>query len=133
MIHPSLIARIVIIAICTPTLTLFTVLPIPRVQHSAVRFATASTGAFGLVLSIALLAKIPSWANVWERLWEAEDLTGTWGTAKEKGLSAGFCLFLATGTACDWLLRRKFGECPDEVCFHWFLVRYILMSTPEMG
>ncbi|KAJ7489469.1 hypothetical protein FB451DRAFT_1024640 [Mycena latifolia] len=114
MIHPSLLARIIITAILAPTLTLFVLLPIPRIQHSAVRCATASTGAFGLVLSIALLANIPAWANVWERLWVAQDLSNTWGTSKEKGLSVGFCLFFAAGVACDWLLKRKFGECPDE-------------------
>ncbi|KAJ7198794.1 hypothetical protein GGX14DRAFT_665132 [Mycena pura] len=114
------------------TLTLFAVLPIPRVQHSAMRFATASTGAFGLVLSIALLAKIPSWETVWGRLWEAQDLTGTWGTAKEKGLSAGFCLFLATGITCDWLPRRKFGECPDE---KWdsYLANYAANAADRAG
>lgn len=90
-------------------------LPIPRIQHWAVRFSTASTGAFGLIISIALLAHIPAWANIWERLWEPLDLTGTWGTGQEKGLSGGFCLFLAAGMACDWVLNRKFGECPDEV------------------
>ncbi|KAJ7472228.1 hypothetical protein B0H11DRAFT_2282799 [Mycena galericulata] len=114
MIHPSLLARIILTAVIAPTVTLFVLLPIPNLQHSAVRFATASTGAFGVIVSIALLAKIPAWANVWERLWVAEDLTGTWGTTQEKGLSAGFCLFLGAGIACDWFLRRKFGECPDE-------------------
>ncbi|KAJ7040825.1 hypothetical protein C8F04DRAFT_1082291 [Mycena alexandri] len=114
MIHPSLLARVIITAVIAPTLTLFVLLPIPRVQHSAVRFATASTGAFGLTMSIALLAHIPAWANVWERLWVPADLTGTWGTSQEKGLTVGFALFLAAGFACDWFLRRKFGECPDE-------------------
>ncbi|KAJ6600796.1 hypothetical protein B0H10DRAFT_2082938 [Mycena sp. CBHHK59/15] len=114
IIHPSLLARIIITAVFAPTLTLFVLLPIPKVQHSAVRFAAASTGAFGLTLSIALLAHIPAWANVWERLWVEDDLTSTWGTTKEKGLSVGFCLFLVVGMATDWLLKRKFGECPDE-------------------
>ncbi|KAJ7740901.1 hypothetical protein DFH07DRAFT_891638 [Mycena maculata] len=114
MIHPSLLARIIITAILSPTLTLFVLLPVPHVQHAAVRAAAASTGAFGLTVSIALLAHIPAWANVWERLWVAEDLTGTWGTSQEKGLTVGFCLFFAAGIASDWLLRRKFGECPDE-------------------
>ncbi|KAJ7206457.1 hypothetical protein C8J57DRAFT_1404318 [Mycena rebaudengoi] len=112
--HPPLLARIIIVAVFVPTLTLLVLLPIPKVQRSAVRFASASTGAFGLVVSIALLSHIPAWANVWERLWLARDLSATWGTTKEKGLSAGFCLFLAVGIASDWLLRRKFGECPDE-------------------
>ncbi|KAJ7103765.1 hypothetical protein C8R44DRAFT_887282 [Mycena epipterygia] len=114
MIHPSLLARVIITAVVASTSTLFVLLPIPRVQHNAVRCATASTGSFGLVLSIAILAKIPAWANVWERLWVAEDLSGTWGTSQEKGLSVGFCLFFVAGIACDWLLKRKFGECPDE-------------------
>ncbi|KAJ7176570.1 hypothetical protein C8R46DRAFT_1160522 [Mycena filopes] len=114
MIHPSLLARVIIIAVISPTLTLFVLLPIPQVQHSAVRFATASTGAFGLVVSIALLAHIPAWANVWERLWVPADLSSTWGTSQEKSLTVGFALFLAAGIACDWFLKRKFGECPDE-------------------
>ncbi|KAF7377735.1 hypothetical protein MSAN_00196500 [Mycena sanguinolenta] len=114
IIHPPLLARRIITAVFASASTLLVLLPIPTVQHWAVRFSTASTGAFGLVMSIALLAHIPAWANVWERLWEAVDLTGTWGTGQEKGLSGGFCLFLAAGMACDWFLRRKFGECPDE-------------------
>ncbi|KAJ6551495.1 hypothetical protein B0H19DRAFT_1157919 [Mycena capillaripes] len=114
IIHPSLLARIIITAVFAPTVALLVLLPIPRIQRTAIRFANASTGAFGVVLSVALLAHIPPWANVWERLWVAEDLTGTWGTIQEKGLSAGFFLFLAAGMACDWLLNRKFGECPDE-------------------
>ncbi|KAJ6504256.1 hypothetical protein C8R47DRAFT_1174810 [Mycena vitilis] len=114
VIHPSLLARIIITAVSASTATLFVLLPIPRVQRTAVRLAASSTGAFGLVLSIALLAHIPAWANVWERLWVPADLTATWGTIAEKGLSAGFFLFLAAGMACDWFLRRKFGECPDE-------------------
>lgn len=115
IIHPSLLTRIVLTAIFTPILTIFTLLPLARTQHAALRFATASTGAFGLIVSVALLAKIPAWSNVWERLWVAADNTGTWGITEEKGLSAGYCLFLAAGLACDWILRAKLGECPDEV------------------
>ncbi|KAJ7254711.1 hypothetical protein B0H12DRAFT_553899 [Mycena haematopus] len=114
IIHPSVLARIIITAVFASASTPLVLLPIPSVQHWAVRFSTASTGAFGLVLSMALLAHIPAWANVWERLWEAVDLTGTWGTSQEKGLSGGFCLFLCAGIVCDWFLRRRFGECPDE-------------------
>ncbi|KAF5331487.1 hypothetical protein D9758_017617 [Tetrapyrgos nigripes] len=68
--------------------------------------------AFGLVVSIALLAKIPSWADVWSRYWLRA--SEEWGSAKEKGLSAGFCLFLLAGVGIDWLLSRFVGECPDE-------------------
>nr|GAT58856.1 predicted protein [Mycena chlorophos] len=114
VIHPSLLARIIITAIFVPTLTLFVLLPIPKIQHSAVRLGSSATGALGIVISIALLANIPAWANVWDRLWQADDTTGTWGTSQEQGLSAGYFLFLAFGMACDFMLRRKFGECPDE-------------------
>ncbi|KAF8897480.1 hypothetical protein BD779DRAFT_1667454 [Infundibulicybe gibba] len=111
IIHPSRITRIVLIAILTPILTILVLLPL-RFQHASLRFASASTGAFGLVLTIALMSHIPAWANVWERLWLADG--ETWGTPKEKGLSAAFCIFLCMGMMCDWLLRRRFGECPDE-------------------
>lgn len=56
-----------------------------------------------------------AWANVWERLWLHNG--DGWGTGKEKGLSAAYCLFLAFGVAADWALRRWLGECPDEVCY----------------
>ncbi|KAK7052380.1 hypothetical protein R3P38DRAFT_2860009 [Favolaschia claudopus] len=113
-VHPPVLARVIVTAIFGATSTLLVLLPIPTVQHWAVRFSSASTGAFGLVLSIALLAHIPEWANAWERLWLPVSSVDIWGTGREKGLSAGFCLFLAAGIACDWFLRRKFGECPDE-------------------
>jgi hypothetical protein len=33
-------------------------------------------------------------------------------------LSAAYCFFLAGGMGCDWVLRYKFGENPDQVgCF----------------
>lgn len=119
IIHPSLLTRIVLISITTPLLTLLTLLPFPKVQYASLRFASSTTGSFGLIISIALLSKKPilAWANVWERLWLV-DSTGTneqWGTSAEKGLSAGFCLFLVLGIVCDWFLNRRFGECPDQV------------------
>ncbi|KAJ7621139.1 hypothetical protein FB45DRAFT_798859 [Roridomyces roridus] len=114
ILHPSRLARIIITAVLIVISIVMVLLPIPRTQHSAVRFATASTGAFGTVLSIALLAHVPAWANVWQRLWVAIDFTGSWGTVEEKGLDAGFCLFFVAGMASDWFLRRQFGECPDE-------------------
>lgn len=73
----------------------------------------SSTGSFGLVLSISLMAHIPAWSSVWDRLWISDNIE--WGTPGEKGLSAGFCLFLLTGTACDWFLKSRFGENPDQV------------------
>jgi hypothetical protein len=80
------------------------------------RFATASTGAFGIVLSIALLAggKFRSWGDAWERWW-SEDAT-EWGTSQEKGFDAAWVAFLCLGMVVDWAMRRWVGECPDEVC-----------------
>jgi hypothetical protein len=74
-------------------------------------------GAFGLVLSIALLSKPPvsGWANVWERLWVKNGDPNDWGTSKEKGLSAAWAVFWVVGIVVDWALRRWVGECPDEV------------------
>jgi len=78
------------------------------------RVCTGATGSFGLVVAIALLLKpqVDAWANVWERLWLKDGTT--WGSSKEKGLSAAFGLFMAAGIAADWALKRWIGECPDE-------------------
>ncbi|KAF8158509.1 hypothetical protein B0H34DRAFT_709150 [Crassisporium funariophilum] len=120
IIHPSLPSRIIFIATFTPLLTILTALAllIPRLSthllHPLLRFCTASTGAFGLVLAVSLLLnpKAESWANVWERLW-LKDGQG-WGTGKEQALSAAFGVFLAVGLASDWALKRWIGDCPDE-------------------
>lgn len=42
----------------------------------------------------------------------------SWGTSQEKGLNAAFCVFTIIGIGTDWLLRRRLGECPDEVRIH---------------
>ncbi|PCH40314.1 hypothetical protein WOLCODRAFT_131346 [Wolfiporia cocos MD-104 SS10] len=113
IIHPSLLTRIVLTAIFLPIGTILCLLPLPKYQHACMRVATSASGAFGVIVSIALLANVPSWSNVWERLWLSEG--SGWGTAVEKGLSAGYCLILLIGAACDWLLGKKFGENPDEI------------------
>lgn len=77
------------------------------------RTSTSAVGSFGLVLSIALFSHIEPWSNIWERLWVHDDIL--WGSAREKGLSAGFFLFLALGIGIDWWLKFKFGENPDQV------------------
>jgi hypothetical protein len=115
MLHPSLSSRVILTAVVVPILTIMTVLPLARTQHSAMRLSTCSTGAFGIVVSIALLSRVPSWSNVWERLWVPSSVE--WGTSKEKGLTAAWSFLLAAGIACDWFLRRKFGENLDEVRF----------------
>lgn len=112
IVHPTLLTRIVFISILAPLLTLFTLLPIERTRHVALRVAAASTGAFGIITAIAILGKVPAWADAWERLWIKDGIE--WGTTKEKGLSAAFCLLFSLGVACDWFLRRRFGENPDQ-------------------
>ena len=66
------------------------------------------------------MARVPAWANVWERFWVMNG--DDWGTSKEKGLSATYCLLLATGLVSDWFLHIKFGENPDEVTIAQFLL-----------
>jgi Domain of unknown function (DUF4203) len=116
VLHPTLLTRIIFAAILTPLFTIATLLPVERTQHWGVRIAAASAGAFGTVVSIALLAHMSSWANVWERLWLQVSPLNDWGTNPERGLSAAACLLLVGGIASDWALRRTFGENPDQVC-----------------
>ncbi|KAI1793230.1 hypothetical protein LXA43DRAFT_1001489 [Ganoderma leucocontextum] len=112
VLHPSLLTRLIIIAVFTPIGLIMCLLPISRTQHAFVRFGMAAVGAFGTVQSIALLANISSWIEVWARLWIKDG--NNWGTTQEKGLSAAFCLFVLAGIATDWFLRRKLGENPDQ-------------------
>ncbi|KAF9260948.1 hypothetical protein L218DRAFT_1079017 [Marasmius fiardii PR-910] len=116
--HPTLLTRHVFLAITTPILLLFTLLPLVKFQHGALRFAMSSTGAFGLVTSFALLSSLKTGepaaqAGVWWCHLFVKDGLG-WNTPTERGLSAGYCLFLLVGSVADWALRKKFGECPDE-------------------
>ena len=114
MLHPSLLTRLILVAVFTPIGLILCLLPIARTQHTSVRIGMSAVGAFGTVQAIALLAHISSWADVWDRLWRSSG--NNWGTGQEKGLSAAFCLFVLLGTASDWFLRKKLGENPDEVC-----------------
>jgi len=120
IVHPSLHSRVVLISVFLPLFSILVLIlaSIPRLSnaffHPFLRICTASTGAFGVILSIALLLhpQQSGWANVWERLW-TKDGEG-WGTAREQGLSAAFFVFFAAGIAVDWALKRWIGECPDE-------------------
>ncbi|KAF8968937.1 hypothetical protein BDZ97DRAFT_1902721 [Flammula alnicola] len=129
IIHPSLPSRIILVgvflALFTILVLLVSLLPNSRltqsILHSLLRLCTSSTGAFGLVMAIALLLnpKEEGWANVWERLWlmdgpENPDGQVGWGSAQERGLSAAYAVFLFAGMAVDWALGRWIGECPDE-------------------
>ena len=113
-IHPALLTRITLVAVFASTLAILTPLPITRLQSTLLRVSTSAVGSFGLILSIALFSRIEPWSNVWERLWVHDDIR--WGSAQEKGLCAGFFLFLASGIVTDWWLRFKLGENPDQVC-----------------
>lgn len=113
IIHPSLLTRIALTAVFAPLGMVLCLLPFPRIARVSYRVASASTGAFGVVLTIALMGHVSAWSNVWERYWVQDG--GDWGTSKEKGLSAAYCLLLASGLVCDWFLHLKFGENPDEV------------------
>lgn len=111
ILHPPLLTRTILTAIILPTQTILTILPLPRYRHMFLRLSLSATGAFGIVLSISLFAGVESWANVWERFWVAN---GQWGSSSERVLSATYCFLLVGGTGCDWMLRRKFGENPDQ-------------------
>ncbi|THU81912.1 hypothetical protein K435DRAFT_465589 [Dendrothele bispora CBS 962.96] len=112
IVHHSLLTRIVLTSIIASILTLLVCLPLERFQLLSLRLAARSTGSFGLVISIALLAHIPAWANVRSRYWLKSSVESE--GSKEHGLDASFCLYLLVRTASDYLLRRLFGECPDE-------------------
>ncbi|KAI0310727.1 hypothetical protein OF83DRAFT_1070095 [Amylostereum chailletii] len=111
-LHPSLLTRRVFFALFVPIFLLFSVLPIARTQQATVRLAAAATGTFGFIVSVAILAHVPTWANVWERLWVSDG--ASWGTSKEHGLTAGFFLVLILGCASDWAFKRYFGGNPDQ-------------------
>jgi hypothetical protein len=113
-IHPNLLARRVFLALLVPICCILTVLPVVRTRRSSIRLAAAATGAFGLTLSIALFAHVPSWSNVWERLWIANG--NGWGVGTERALSTGYWLILIIGCSTDWALKRYCGANPDEVC-----------------
>ncbi|KAI0273542.1 hypothetical protein BC834DRAFT_1038153 [Gloeopeniophorella convolvens] len=128
-IHPNLLTRRIFLAFLAPVCCLFTVLPIARTQRATLRLASSATGAFGVTLSIALLAHVSPWSNVWERLW-IMDGEG-WGTGAEHTLSAGYWLILISGCLSDWALKRYLGGNPDE---EWdtYLAEYA-SSLPTAG
>lgn len=112
IVHPSLITRVALVSVFLLVGTVLCLLPLARYQHLFVRIGASASGAFGVVTCISLLVGISAWGNVWERLWVSDG--AGWGTNAEKGLSAAYCLLFLSGTACDWFLRYKLGENPDE-------------------
>lgn len=132
MLHPPLMGRRILLAaliilIAVPTTFIGVVSPyivaaqnnaylayLPSLAHPLLRFCTASSGSFGIILSISLLLKHPAkpWADVWERLW-VNDGAG-WGTSQEKGFTAAWVFFAGLGILEDWALRKWLGDDPDE-------------------
>jgi hypothetical protein len=92
-----------------------TMAPFTRTQRKSIRLAASASGSFGLILSIALLAHVDPWSNVWERLWVSNG--NGWGTGPERALSAGYWLILIAGCTTDWALKKYCGGNPDEVRF----------------
>jgi hypothetical protein len=113
-IHPNLLTRRIFLALLVPIFCILTVVPFARTQRHSIRLAASASGAFGLILSIALLADVQPWSNVWERLWISDG--NGWGTGSERALSAGYWLILIAGCSTDWALKRFCGGNPDQVC-----------------
>ncbi|KAG6814253.1 hypothetical protein H0H92_015368 [Tricholoma furcatifolium] len=116
MIHPPLLPRQILTGLFA-VLSLLLIMVVSlrdllQFLRPSMRVFTASAGAFSLVLSIALLAHVQAWADVWQRLWLSNG--DGWGTSQEKGLTVAFFVFFGAGIVSDFLLHRRFGECPDE-------------------
>ena len=127
MFHPSLLARRVLTAICVPIGTILCLVPVPKFSHAPLRIACAALGSFGVVVSTAILARIPSWGDPWRHYWSPSAVE--WESSKEKALSAMYCVLLVIGVLCDWLLHRKVGGNPDQVSvFLSFTKNLVLMS-----
>ncbi|KAI9446538.1 hypothetical protein H4582DRAFT_1843952 [Lactarius indigo] len=123
-IHPNLLTRRIFLALLAAICCVFVLLPFSRTQRNFIRLSASATGAFGLILSIALLAHAQQWSNVWERLWVTDG--NGWGDGVERALSAGYWLILVAGCLVDWVLRRYFGGNPDESMQEWdsYLTEY---------
>lgn len=112
-IHPNLLMRRIFLAVLVPILSILTLAPFARTQRKSIRLAASASGTFGLIMSIALLAHVQPWSNVWERLWVMDG--NGWGSGAERALSAGYWLFLIAGCSADWALKTYCGANPDEV------------------
>ena len=114
-IHPNLLTRRIFLALLVLVFFILTLVPFARTQRKSIRLAASASGTFGLIMSISLLAHVPPWSNVWERLW-INDGNG-WGSGSERALSAGYWLILIAGCSADWALKNYCGGNPDEVLY----------------
>ncbi|THU86870.1 hypothetical protein K435DRAFT_842743 [Dendrothele bispora CBS 962.96] len=95
IICPSLLTWIVLPSIITPILNLPIYLPLDG----------SNVSPFDWLLALPAHSDLSrSWLK----------LSLEWEGSKEHGLDAGFCLFPSVGIASDDLLRRLFGQCPNE-------------------
>lgn len=122
-LHPTLLARLILTLIFIIFLTIGTLLPYPRIQHISLRIGTSAAGAAGIINACAILGstatdtKLASWANAWLHfvlLHDSDSAELQWGTGKAKGLTAAAYFLWMVGAACDWWLKRRVGEDPDE-------------------
>ncbi|KAJ3785560.1 hypothetical protein GGU10DRAFT_354506 [Lentinula aff. detonsa] len=118
IIHPGLSTRIVFVIVGMSVLAIGILLttfvpPLSKFKHASCRFATSSTGAFGVTMCISILtSSSASWSSPFSHLYVQS--SDSWSNSSEKGFSALFSVLLILGTSSDWVLWRKWGECPDE-------------------
>lgn len=112
--HPSLLTRLVLLAIIVITFITFSFVPFPRCQRLTTRITSALTGSVGTIMAICIFCGVSSWGDVWLRL--VVKTEANWEGGQEQGLSAATCLLFVVGCASDWALKWKFGEDPDKVC-----------------
>ncbi|THU78049.1 hypothetical protein K435DRAFT_68254 [Dendrothele bispora CBS 962.96] len=103
-------------------------LPLEPFQRPSLRLVACSTDSFRLVLSIALLARIPAWANVWSRSLLVEVKFGVGREQKNMGLIPVFVCFSRSRSTSDYVWRI-FGECPDETSRNIQTLRVLLGLT----
>ncbi|KAG8707032.1 hypothetical protein FRC08_000737, partial [Ceratobasidium sp. 394] len=121
-LHPSLLARYILTIICTILLTIGVLLPYPVIRHTALRIGISAAGAVGVINTCAILgspsdAKLASWASTWLHLvlpHDSDTAELQWGSGTAKGLTAAAWFLWMIGAACDWWLKRRVGENPDE-------------------
>ncbi|KAG8687772.1 hypothetical protein FRC09_013301 [Ceratobasidium sp. 395] len=121
-LHPSLLVRYILTVICIILISLGILLPYTLVRHTCLRIGTSATGAVGVINACAILgsssdAKLASWASAWLHLvlpHDSDTAELQWYSGKSKGLTAAAFFLWMIGAACDWWLKRRVGENPDE-------------------
>ncbi|QRV77479.1 hypothetical protein RhiJN_05494 [Ceratobasidium sp. AG-Ba] len=121
-LHPSLLARYILTVVCIILVTTGGLAPYPRVRHTSLRVGTSAAGAVGIINACAILGgpsntKLASWSSAWLHLvlpHDSDTAELQWDAGKSKGLTAAAFFLWMIGAACDWWLRRRIGEDPDE-------------------